>query len=213
MLFIDSNWKQYFISRHEGLGTTYERFILHKYFREIKDKYSIQNILEAPCFGMTGVSGINSMWWAYENSKITIVDHNKERINLIKKVWQELSANADFSSVGNGYSQLPFEDDAFDLGWNFAALSYISDLKSFLKELSRVCRKAIFICIPNRSNLFYRLRRISQKKSDGVNTFCINYSNIEKIMLGLNWDTAEHGYFDVPLRIREAISRVLLNHP
>ena len=200
MLFIDSIWKQYFRDPHEGLGTTYERFILHKYFRRIRDRYKIQSILEAPCFGMTGVSGINSMWWAFENSKITIVDHNKERINLIRKVWQDISVNTDFSYNSESYSQLPFDNKSFDMGWNFAALNYVSDLKDFLKELARVCRKVIFICIPNRSNIFYRLRSSSQKNPGILNPAYIDAPIIEEIMQKLNWNIKEKGYMDIPPR-------------
>ena len=35
MTTIISNWRQYFTDYDEGLGTTYERFILHQYFDEI----------------------------------------------------------------------------------------------------------------------------------------------------------------------------------
>jgi hypothetical protein len=56
---IDNNWKQYFEDFDEGLGTTYERFILHRYFEKIQSTCSIESVLEVPSFGMTGISGIN----------------------------------------------------------------------------------------------------------------------------------------------------------
>jgi len=49
-------WQDYFASQHEGLGTTYERFILHEYFSEFTKEFQIENVLEVPCFGMTGIS-------------------------------------------------------------------------------------------------------------------------------------------------------------
>ncbi len=58
------DWKYYFETLHEGLGTTYERFVLHGYFNRIQDQYGVKTVLEAPVFGMTGISGINSVWWA-----------------------------------------------------------------------------------------------------------------------------------------------------
>ena len=118
---INSVWQQYFKNRHEGLGTTYERFILHHYFERIKNKYSIKSVLEVPSFGMTGISGINSMWWAAKGVHVTITDNDKERINLIEKVWQELSLEANFVYYPNG-SYLPFENNSFDLSWNFTSL-------------------------------------------------------------------------------------------
>ena len=198
MVSINRVWQQYFENHHEGLGTTYERFILHHYFEEIKKEYSVQNVLEAPSFGMTGVSGINSMWWGYKGVHITIIDNDKERINLIKKVWQEISVEATFVYHPDGYTYLPFEDHSFDMGWNFAALWFVSNLEKFLKELTRVTKKVIFICVPNRLNLFHLLRLVFQKNSDIIHVDNINSVKIKEIMLTLKWHVEEQGYLDIP---------------
>lgn len=199
MIPIISNWRQYFENHHEGFGTTYERFILHRYFEKIKKKYTIQNVLEVPSFGMTGVSGINSIWWGYEGVHVTIIDNDKERIDLIKKVWQEVSLEATFVYHPNGYMYLPFEDYSFDMGWNFASLWFVSNLEIFLKELTRVTKKVIFICVPNRSNLLHFFRLIFQNNSDiSPHTNNVNPEKIKKIMLNLKWEVDEKGYLDIP---------------
>lgn len=199
MISINSIWKQYFKNHHEGLGTTYERFILHNYFKNIKNKYSVQSVLEVPSFGMTGVSGINSMWWALEDTHVTIVDHSQERIDLINNVWRELSLSADFIYNSNDYKRLPFEDNSFDMGWNFAALWFVPNLDEFLKELARVSTKLIFICVPNRLNVFHVLRLAFEKKSDTkLNPSNINPLKIKSIMLNLKWKVEEQGFLDIP---------------
>jgi len=198
MVPINSMWKHYFKNHHEGLGTTYERFILHNYFKNLKSNYSVQSVLEAPSFGMTGVSGINSMWWAIEDTHVTIVDHSRERIDLIENVWRELSLSADCIYNSNDYNKHPFEDNSFDMGWNFAALWFVPNLDKFLKELTRVSRKVIFICIPNRSNVFYLLRKLSDKNSNSLYEENINPVKIRKIMLKYNWQINEIGYLDIP---------------
>jgi len=199
MISITSAWQQYFENHHEGFGTTYERFILHQYFEKIKKEYSIQNVLEVPSFGMTGVSGINSMWWGYKGVHVTIIDNDKERIDLIKKVWQELSFDANVIYQPNGYTSLPFESHSFDLSWNFAALWFVSNLEIFLKELTRVTQKVIFICVPNRSNLLHLFRLIFQNNSDiSLHTNNVNPEKIKKIMLKLKWQVEEEGYLDIP---------------
>jgi len=199
MLSITRVWHQYFQNHHEGFGTTYERFILHHYFEKIKKEYSVQNVLEAPSFGMTGVSGINSMWWGYKGFHITIIDNDNERINLIKKIWQGVSLEATFVYHPDGYTYLPFEDHSFDMGWNFAALWFVSNLEIFLKELTRVTQKVIFICVPNRSNLLHLFRLIFQNKSDtSLHTNNVNPEKIKKIMFNLKWHVEEEGYLDIP---------------
>ncbi len=86
---ITNCWEDYFRKHDEGLGTTYERFILHNYFSRLKDRYDIHSVLEAPSFGMTGVSGINSLWWASQGAKVTIVDQSSPRLESIARVWRE----------------------------------------------------------------------------------------------------------------------------
>jgi SAM-dependent methyltransferase len=157
MLSITTTWQQYFQNHHEGLGTTYERFILHRYFERLKGTYQIQNVLEAPSFGMTGISGINSMWWALGGTQTSIVDHSMDRINSSRNVWQKLSVNAKFFYNQNGYTSLPFGNDSFDMSWNFASLWFVPNLEEFLKELARVSKKVIFICHPNTLNVFHLL--------------------------------------------------------
>ena len=199
MLTITTNWPEYFENHNEGLGTTYERFILHQYFENIKKRYSVQNILEVPSFGMTGISGINSMWWASQGVKATIVDQDKERINLTKNVWEEVSLKADFVFQNDNYKSLPFENNSFDMSWNFASLWFVPELDKFLKELDRVSRKVIFICIPNRTGLGHLMRLFAKKESD-VPFYMDNIipGNIKNIMQTLKWKVSDEGYFDVP---------------
>ena len=199
MKYINSDWERYFKHRHEGLGTTYERFVLHRYFEKIKNRYSISSVLEAPSFGMTGISGINSMWWAFNDNRVSIVDDNEKRLDLVKEVWQEFSLDADFIYHPNGHACLSFmDDDSYDLVWNFAALDFVVNLENFLEELARVSKRVIFICIPNRLNMFNLFRmafkgNLETRPVDNVDT-----DKIEEIMLRLNWQVEERGYLDIP---------------
>jgi hypothetical protein len=195
---ITSTWQEYFRNRNEGLGTTYERFILHRYFERIKNRYEIQSLLEAPSFGMTGVSGINSLWWASGGARVTVIDNNRERIELIKGVWEALSLEAVFIYEQLEYEVLPFKDNSFDMGWNFAALWAVPRLEKFLSELTRVSRKAVFICIPNRLNILNRLWMASKKNQAVLNEQNMNLVKIKGIMLRLKWQVQEEGFFDVP---------------
>ena len=195
---ITSTWQEYFRHRNEGLGTTYERFILHRYFERVKIRYEIQSVIETPSFGMTGVSGINSLWWALGGARVTVVDSNRERIELIKGVWDALSLDAVFIYEQREYEVFPFKDNSFDMGWNFAALLAVPRLEKFLNELTRVSSKAIFICIPNRLNILNRLRLTSKRNRTVLNGQNINLARIKGIMLGLKWQVQEEGFFDVP---------------
>ena len=101
MKFLDiiHSWESYFDTFDEGLGTTYERFILHRYFRFLKDTYDISSVLEVPSFGMTGVSGINSLWWAGQGIETTVTDNNPSRISQIQEVWNNIPLQVNLKQV------------------------------------------------------------------------------------------------------------------
>jgi len=157
------NWENFFYDRSEGLGTLYERLILQKILKEIVEKYRIRTVLECPSFGMTGYSGINSWFLAKIGLNVWVGDDNPKRLAYIRKLWKIAKLNANFVKV-DSYCRLPFDDDSFDMVWNFAALWYLKeDIEDVLSELARVCRKIIFICLPNK-NLFYIFRKIIEFK-------------------------------------------------
>ena len=198
MISITSNWREYFHSFDEGLGTTYERFILHGYFKKMRKEFLVESVIEVPSFGMTGISGINSMWWAMQGADVTVVDDQQERINYIKKVWQDTSLEADFIQCPN-YSALPFKDNAFDLSWNFASLWFVPDLTDFLKELTRITRTVVFICVPNRLGLGYICRRtLGADHSEGLHYGNIRPGRIKAVMRRLGWGVSEEGFLDIP---------------
>jgi SAM-dependent methyltransferase len=182
---------------YEGLGTTYERFILHRYFQILNSKYTIKNVLEVPAYGMTGIPGINSMWWALNGVQVTVVDDDEQRTDDITNSWKEVGLDASIVfNRGNNVLE-KFEDRLFDMSWNFASLWYVSDIEKLFVELTRVTRKVIFICVPNRANIGYWFRK-GRLKREGLNLENIKPARIVSEMERLNWKLDEKGYFDVP---------------
>ena len=192
-------WENYFIDRDEGLGSSYERVILNNKLEHICKEFQINNLLEIPVFGFTGLSGINSLHAAIKGQEVTIADNNEKRIDLIKSVWHETGKEADVHMVGN-FSPLPFPDKKFDMSWNFSALWFVDNLSDFLKELVRVTKKVIFICVPNISAIGY----ISQKylgKEDlkkYLKEENIFSHNIKKSMADFGWKLTDSNYIDCP---------------
>ena len=192
---ISNCWEDYFRKHDEGLGTTYERFILHNYFSRLKDRFDIHTVLEAPSFGMTGVSGINSLWWAAQGAKVTIVDQDLPRLEAIEKVWREASLAAEFLYQPPTSAELPLADCSFDMAWNFAALWHVKDGEKYLSELSRVTRKVLFVCVPNKQNVCWVLR---PHNSEEYELKHINTDWILSCLAPRGWRLVETGFFDVP---------------
>ena len=190
-----NNWRQYFLNAHEGFGTTYERFVLHRYFSWLKTRYDINSLLEAPSFGMTGVSGINSLWWACQRVQVTIVDQCPERMEAIQKVWRGTGLVPHLVCQSPASALLPFSDRAFDVSWNFAALWHVKDGGTYLGELGRVTKTALFLCVPNQQNICWKLR------PHDAGDFFLDNIRIDWITSSLaahNWRLVETGFFDVP---------------
>ena len=192
---ITNCWRDYFSRPDEGLGTTYERFILHNYFDWLRSRYGISSVLEAPSFGMTGVSGINSLWWASKGAKVAVVDQSRERLEAIEKVWSGVGLSAEFTCQSPDSATLPFFDNSFDLAWNFAALWHVRDGETYLTELSRVTSKALFICVPNQQNVCWVLRPHDAGEYELKN---IDTDWIVSKLVPSGWRLIKTGFFDVP---------------
>ena len=195
---IESPWENYFKGIGEGLGTTYERFILHRYFERLREEFDIENVLESPSFGITGLSGINSLWWATHDIPVTLVDENERRLELIKELWSGISVKGDFLLVKD-YGSLPFKQKRFDMSWTFCGLGWVQNLNRCLEELTRVTRRVIFICLPNKWGLGYRVRYGFRKdRREGPSMKNGSPGKITAIMNPFGWECRDRGHFDVP---------------
>jgi SAM-dependent methyltransferase len=210
---ITNNWRNYFVNPDEGMGTTYERVVLHGYFARFKSRYDVRAILEAPSFGMTGISGINSLWWARHGTAVTVVDQCLERLEAAQDVWKSTGLKAAFVYQPATTAVLPFADCSFDMAWNFAALWHVKDGETYLKELARVAKRALFVCVPNPENVSWATR------PDNPTDVDLNHIRPEWITSSLaacGWCPVETGYLDVPpwphieLRKEEMLRRVRL---
>jgi len=148
---------------------------------------------------MTGISGINSMWWALRGIPVTIVDEERDRIDLIKRVWKDVSLEANIVYQPRGEFPVPIGDKAFDMSWNFASLWFVLDLGRFLGELTRITNKVIFLCVPNRLGVGHISRLVFQEESDHpLHSENIIPLRIKDIMHKLRWRVFEQGFLDTP---------------
>jgi len=197
---IVKNWEHYFTDPHEGLGSTYERFVINKLLFYITKQYDIHTVLETPSFGFTGLSGINSLGLALEGVTTTINDHDPHRLQLIKEIWSHFDTPAKIELLEN-YCTLPYETQYFDMSWSFSAIWFVSDLQKYISELDRVTKKVILIMVPNTTGLGYKLQKSSGKDTlkQWLHEEYIQLENFTSILSKLGWTLAQNGYIDCPL--------------
>jgi SAM-dependent methyltransferase len=192
-------WKKYLTDWNEGLGVVYERFVLNDYLDQLVNRYHIETVLEAPLYGMAGVSGINSVRLAQRGCQVTLVEDHLERLEGVKKIWARLNLRATFVHHQN-YGELPFDDHSFDLAWEWAGLWYLPDAAALLKELARVSRRLVFVAMPNTIQVGYLLRKyvIDRAFFPSVNEKWVNMGRIKKALKASGVEFIDEGVLDVP---------------
>jgi SAM-dependent methyltransferase len=193
-------WKRYLTDYNEGLGLVYERFVLNDFLLALQEEHGIDSVLEAPLFGMAGVSGINSVALAQAGARVTLVDDHAERLIAVKRIWGELGLSAEFINHTH-WEQLPFAEGTFDLAWNWAALWHLPDEPAdLLRELIRVSRRVVFVAMPNRVQVGYLLRKYLLER-DFVNHVDEGWADISRVR-GILEDAGlrivDQGVLDVP---------------
>ncbi|MEZ4708443.1 MAG: hypothetical protein R3A44_14630 [Caldilineaceae bacterium] len=157
-----STWRKYLTDYNEGLGLVYERFVLNDFLEALRLRHGIQSVLEAPLYGMAGVSGINDVILAQNGVDVTMVDDNAERLAGVERIWRDdLQLPANLVQIRpDQWGRLPFDDAAFDLTWQWAGLWYIGDPAGLLSELSRTSRNLVFVAMPNNIQVGYWMRKL-----------------------------------------------------
>ena len=195
----EPTWKKYLTDYNEGLGVVYERFVLNDYLDRLTEEHAIRTVLEAPLFGMAGVSGINSVPLAQRGCEVTLVDCVQERLGGVTRIWRELSLPARFV-FHQDFAHLPFEDDTFDLAWQWAGLWYVSDAESLLRELARVSRKLVFVAMPNHLQVGYLMRKylIDREFFGTVDERWVEMKRIKGVLRSVGVHFIDQGVLDVP---------------
>lgn len=220
-------WKRYLTDYNEGLGLVYERFVLNDFLLALRREHGLESVLEAPLFGMAGVSGINSVALARADATITLVDDHAQRLAAVERIWGELGLEASFVHHDD-WGRLPFPDGAFDLAWNWAALWHLPHRPpagarspdgagsadgsadgsaggsetpaALLRELARVSRRLVFVAMPNRVQVGYLLRKYVLER-DFVNYVDEDWADIgrvRRVLEDAGVRIVRQGVLDVP---------------
>jgi len=196
---IINNWRKYYETLHEGLGSSYERIILNRLILSLYSQNQYESALETPCFGFTGISGINLVALAKAGCRVMLEDHSAERAALIRKSWTQMQLPLQLR-IASDYSRLDYPDKSIDFGFNFSALWFVNDLPCFLKELCRVIRKEILICVPNRDGIGYKgqLKGYSPEEYPDLRPEHIDPKSIIHLMKKQGWNLEKSDYIDCP---------------
>ncbi len=173
--------------------------MLNDYLDTIADRHNIKTVLEAPLYGMAGVSGINSVRLAERGCQVTLVDSNPERLEGVTNIWARLNLPATFVHHED-FEHLPFDDNSFDLAWEWAGLWYLPNAAALLQELVRVSRRLVFVAMPNNLQVGYLLRKyvIDRDFFPTVDEKWVQMERIKKTLKAAGVTFIDEGVLDVP---------------
>ncbi|RLC45170.1 MAG: hypothetical protein DRH57_08500 [Candidatus Cloacimonadota bacterium] len=190
---------------NEGLGTVYERFIINYIFDRLMEQFEIKEVLEYPIFGMTGIDGINSVHLAKKSVNVTLVDFDKDRMEKVRNHWKILKLESklrSFIADRHKVDYLPFQNETFDIVWNFAALWFFKDADKIINKMIDLSRNIVFISVNNKWQIGYPIRKYLLDRQffvkNTVFTEWINISKIKKILKNRGLTIIEDGVFDTP---------------
>ncbi len=198
----EESWRRYLTDYNEGLGLVYERFVLNDFLLRLSRQYALRSVVEAPMYGMAGVSGINGVAQVRDGAALTLVDDNAERLSGVARIWREdLRLPVNLVHVApDGWHALPFAGNSFDLAWEWAGLWYIDNPAGLLAELARISRKLVLIAMPNNLQVGYWMRKlvIDREFFDDHDETWTDMARITRTLTNLGLEIVEQGVLDVP---------------
>jgi len=133
----------------EGIGTVYERVVIDDYFRDLQKRCNLKNILENPADGVTGVPGMNSLEFARNGATVTLSNPSDKMLDGARAVWVNQGLVDQATFVKCPVDQLPFEDDTFDMVWNYCMFERFKDPSTLVAEMKRVSNRYVLIMTQN----------------------------------------------------------------
>lgn len=196
---IIKKWQEYYQNPHEGLGSSYERVVLNNLLERLQKQGDFKTALEAPCFGFTGITGINLVRLSQMGCEVHLEDHSHQRCEYIRNTWADLALPVNVR-YNEDYQTLDFADKSIDFGFNFSAMWFVESLPQFIRELCRVVQKQILICVPNQTGIGFKgqLKEYSPEAFPMLHPQHIDKQTIVYLMKKSGWHLIEQAYIDCP---------------
>lgn len=192
--------QQYYPLLSEGYGTEYERFALNKFAVKMVKKYNISTVLEMPANGVMGISGIKSLVFAKLGCDVTVSHPSQDFLDNARKIWDCFGLEAKF--VKTHWVNSIFDEDSFDLVWNFCVYEHFDNPEEVIREMLRVTKEYVFLEIQNVHNIGLPLHRlyhlIHNQPWDHGNMRQMKISTLKNIFNILNAESTEIGATDMP---------------
>lgn len=186
----------------EGIGTVYERVVIDDYLRRLQSERGISTVLEDPADGVTGVPGIMSLEFARNNGTVWLANPSQRMLDGARAVWERegLLERAHFTKCD--VDDTPFDDESFDLVWNYCMFERFRDPAPLVAEMKRVSRRYVMLMTQNVFNfgtLFHKIYHAMEHQAwDHGHDRQMTMPAIRRAMLQQGLHIEHEGTVDVP---------------
>ncbi|MCL5037523.1 MAG: class I SAM-dependent methyltransferase [Chloroflexi bacterium] len=200
--FIERNLARSPKDMDEGIGTVYERKMIDEYMGSLIDRFGISNLLESPADGVTGYLGINSLEIGRRGVPVTLANPSQAMLDAAKEAWVKKGLD-DMVTIARGeVDALPFEDNSFDVVWNFCMFERFTDPTIMTNEMKRVSRRFVLFLTQNSLNVgtyqHYLYHRCMKQEWDHGRMELMRLGPIRKAMKDCGLAVVEEGALDTP---------------
>lgn len=144
----------------EVFGVTYDRYVLMQLHGILARERNIQNVVEMPSHGAKAAGSLYSIGFGRTGCQVTLVNPEMETMYG----WAELGIEDMVEPVAgvNVYNS-GFEDEAFDLAWNFVTWTELDDPWRYLAEMQRISSQYVLLITCNNFQPGYPWHRLLHK--------------------------------------------------
>ena len=144
----------------EVFGVTYDRYVLLQLHQLMVRELDLEKIVEMPSHGAKAAGSLYSIGFGKAGCRVMLVNPEMEMI----QGWEDLGmgervdAVEDVDLYGTG-----FDDDTFDMAWNFVTWTELQKPVEYLKELQRISRRYVMLVTCNNFQPGYPWHRFLHK--------------------------------------------------
>lgn len=183
----------------EVFGVTYDRYVLLHLHQLMRRELDLANIVEMPSHGAKAAGSLYSIGFGKAGCQVTLVNPEMDML----KGWTYLGMEDRVDTAEDvDIYETGFDDNSFDLAWNFVTWTELEDPSLYLLELKRISRKYVFLVTCNNFQPGYPWHRFLHKWYGFPWTHGeIKYNNIWTVrrMFGrAGLKVVEYGAIDTP---------------
>jgi hypothetical protein len=130
----------------EVFGVTYDRYVLLQLHRIMAKGLELKTVVEMPSHGAKAAGSLYSIGFGLAGCNVTLVNPEMEMMYG----WDEIGISKNVKTIKcTDVCNTPFDNNSFDLAWNFVTWTELEKPQLLLKEMRRVSRKYVLLVTCN----------------------------------------------------------------